>query len=154
MSRPSEPKTSVLGVVQPFAEPVIGWLSPFVEKAWTLTESAIRRAIAAVMAGYLWITSPIRRALTPSVGYDELAAFERGYVSKKAASKLRGLAPFTPYRKDSPRVASAPNPFQFAILTGLNRLGKHVYGGTVPAATIAKRRAANKAARAARKAGR
>ena len=35
---------------------------------------------------------------------------------------------------------------------GRNRL--HVYGGTVPEATVAKRRAANKAARAARRAGR
>lgn len=42
-----------------------------------------------------------------------------------------------------------PSPFSRAILQGLQ--GKHVYGGTVPAATTAKRRAANKAARASRR---
>lgn len=45
-----------------------------------------------------------------------------------------------------------PNRFQFAILVGLNRLGKHVYGGTVPEAVKAKRRRVNKAARKARRA--
>ncbi|WIC90206.1 hypothetical protein SEA_VROOMVROOM_56 [Arthrobacter phage VroomVroom] len=45
-----------------------------------------------------------------------------------------------------------PNKFQFAILVGLNRLGKHVYGGTVPEAVKAKRRKVNKAARRARRA--
>jgi len=47
-------------------------------------------------------------------------------------------------------------------LLALNALAKgyngrplaHVYAGTVPEATVAKRRAANKAARAARRAGR
>lgn len=43
------------------------------------------------------------------------------------------------------------NPYQFKILVGLNRLGKHIYGGTVPAAEIAKRRAKNKVARASRR---
>lgn len=45
-------------------------------------------------------------------------------------------------------------PFQRQILFALNRTGKHVYAGTVDPATIAKRRKANKAARAARRAGR
>lgn len=40
------------------------------------------------------------------------------------------------------------------ILIGLNRLGKPMYEGTVPAEEIARRRAANKRARAARKANR
>ena len=40
--------------------------------------------------------------------------------------------------------------FQQAILGGLQQ-GKHVYGGTVPPATIAKRRAANKIARRSRR---
>lgn len=46
------------------------------------------------------------------------------------------------------------SPFQRLILAGLNRTGKHIYAGTVPAATKARRRAANKAARKARKAAR
>lgn len=37
------------------------------------------------------------------------------------------------------------------ILQGLNTHRKHVYAGTVPAATVAKRRAKDKAARKARK---
>ncbi|WGH21410.1 hypothetical protein SEA_EMOTION_61 [Arthrobacter phage Emotion] len=49
---------------------------------------------------------------------------------------------------------TAPNPFQFAILVGLNRTGKHVYAGTVPASVKARRRKAGKAAKAARKAAR
>jgi len=43
------------------------------------------------------------------------------------------------------------NPFQFAILRGLNRLGKHVYGGTVTAEEKARRRKANKTARLSRR---
>ena len=46
------------------------------------------------------------------------------------------------------------NPFQAKILFGLNFLGKHVYAGTVSAAEKAKRRAADKAARKARRAAR
>jgi hypothetical protein len=43
-----------------------------------------------------------------------------------------------------------PPPAGLAILGALNRLGKHVYAGTVPAATVSRRRAANKAARRSR----
>jgi hypothetical protein len=46
------------------------------------------------------------------------------------------------------------NRFQRTILFGLNRMGKHIYAGTVPASTIAKRRAANKVARASRRTNR
>lgn len=45
----------------------------------------------------------------------------------------------------------ALNHYQRAILYALNRTGKHVYAGTVPAATIANRRAKSKAARLARR---
>lgn len=45
-----------------------------------------------------------------------------------------------------------PSPFAVAILGGLQ--GRHIYAGTVPAKVIARRRAANKAARAARRAHR
>lgn len=45
-------------------------------------------------------------------------------------------------------------PYGVAILLELNRSGRHIYEGTVPATVVAKRRAKNKAARAARKAGR
>ena len=41
-----------------------------------------------------------------------------------------------------------------AILLALNALNKHIYEGTVAPATIAKRRAKNKAARKARRAAR
>jgi len=44
--------------------------------------------------------------------------------------------------------------FQRRILAGLNMTGKHVYAGTVDPAEKARRRAANKAARKARRAGR
>ncbi|MCZ9884656.1 hypothetical protein [Arthrobacter sp. B2a2-09] len=46
------------------------------------------------------------------------------------------------------------NIFQKRVLFGLNRLGKHIYAGTVDPAVKAKRRAAGKAARKARKASR
>lgn len=41
-----------------------------------------------------------------------------------------------------------------AILMALNLTGRHIYAGTVPAATVAKRRQRNKAARIARRAHR
>ena len=50
--------------------------------------------------------------------------------------------------------ATEPNPTQLAILGAMQGPSKHVYAGTVPAAVKAKRRAANKAARASRKANR
>lgn len=43
------------------------------------------------------------------------------------------------------------NPYQFRILLGLNRLGKHIYGGTVDPVEKARRRKANKVARASRR---
>lgn len=46
------------------------------------------------------------------------------------------------------------SPYGLAILLELNRSGRHVYEGTVPAAIKARRRAVNKRARAARKAAR
>lgn len=52
------------------------------------------------------------------------------------------------------RVYVAPSPYAIRILLGLNRTGKHIYAGTVPAATIAKRRARNKVARASRRVNR
>ncbi len=38
-----------------------------------------------------------------------------------------------------------------AILIGLNRTGRHMYGGTVPPAEVERRRAKNKAAKRARR---
>lgn len=43
------------------------------------------------------------------------------------------------------------NSYQQALLISLNRGAKHIYGGTVPAAVVAKRRAKDKAARVARR---
>jgi hypothetical protein len=40
------------------------------------------------------------------------------------------------------------------ILLGLNRTGKHIYGGTVPYAETQRRRKANKTARASRRTNR
>lgn len=40
------------------------------------------------------------------------------------------------------------------ILMALGKLGKHVYGGTVPPAVVAHRRTANKVARASRRTNR
>lgn len=45
-------------------------------------------------------------------------------------------------------------PFQRVILFGLNQTGKHIYEGTVDPVVKARRRAANKRARVARRAGR
>ena len=58
---------------------------------------------------------------------------------------------------DSTAAASAApllpevNPYQFRILLGLNRTGKHIYAGTVSASEKARRRAANKVARVSRR---
>lgn len=49
---------------------------------------------------------------------------------------------------------SAPQSERLGLLLALNRTGKHIYEGTVPAAVKAKRRAAGKRAKAARKASR
>ncbi len=60
-----------------------------------------------------------------------------------------------PFNDDIARIAAGHRfSFGFAILRGLNRLGKHVYAGTVPAAEVARRRAKNKVAKASRKANR
>ena len=41
--------------------------------------------------------------------------------------------------------------YQFQLLLAMNRLGKHIYSGTVSSKTVAKRRAKNKVARKQRK---
>lgn len=46
------------------------------------------------------------------------------------------------------------NTFQRCILFALQRTGRHVYAGTVPAPVKTRRRAASKAARIARRANR
>lgn len=43
------------------------------------------------------------------------------------------------------------NPYQFRILVALNRLGKHIYSGSVSAEDKAGRRAKNKIARQSRR---
>lgn len=50
--------------------------------------------------------------------------------------------------------ASGPSPASLVTLAALNRSGQHIYGGTVPAHVVARRRAANKVARASRRANR
>ena len=47
-----------------------------------------------------------------------------------------------------------PDDRGLAILVALGKRGKHVYGGSVPAVEVQRRRAANKAARASRRANR
>lgn len=47
-----------------------------------------------------------------------------------------------------------PSTWGLTILVGLGRAGKHVYGGTVPAETVTKRRQANRVARKSRKVNR
>lgn len=47
-----------------------------------------------------------------------------------------------------------PTAWSLAILTGLGRRGKHVYGGSVPAGVVADRRRKNKVARASRRTNR
>lgn len=44
-----------------------------------------------------------------------------------------------------------PNAYQFRILAALNKMGYHIYGGTVDPQVVAKRRAANKVARVSRR---
>lgn len=50
-------------------------------------------------------------------------------------------------------IAKAESP-STKMLLAMAATGKHIYGGTVPAAVVARRRARNKRARAARKAAR
>ena len=50
--------------------------------------------------------------------------------------------------------ALKPNPYQLTILLALNKLGKHIYSGSVSPAEVARRRKANKVAKAQRKANR
>ena len=47
-----------------------------------------------------------------------------------------------------------PNSYALTILLAMNRMGKHIYEGTVPTKVVAKRRKANKKARAQRKVNR
>lgn len=61
----------------------------------------------------------------------------------------------------SPQFTSiAPTPFEgptgyaLTILYAMNRMGKHIYSGTVPAHVIKKRRAAGRVAKAQRKTNR
>ena len=54
----------------------------------------------------------------------------------------------------SQKAESNPSPARRAMLLALNYTGKNIYQGTVPAAVKARRRAANKAARRARRSGR
>ena len=49
------------------------------------------------------------------------------------------------------KIMEGPHSYALTLLYAMNRLGKHVYGGTVPSAVVAKRRAANKRAKAQRK---
>jgi hypothetical protein len=49
---------------------------------------------------------------------------------------------------------TGPSRNQLGLLLALNRLGKHIYGGTVPKQDKQQRRAAGKRARASRKANR
>jgi len=50
--------------------------------------------------------------------------------------------------------STEPDPYAVSILWALQSTGKHVYAGTVPAHVKARRRAANKVAKASRKANR
>lgn len=50
-----------------------------------------------------------------------------------------------------PAATPEPSPTSVGLLYALNGSGKHIYGGTVPAEVVARRRAANRAARAARR---
>lgn len=49
------------------------------------------------------------------------------------------------------RAESVSQPYGLAILLALNRTGKHIYAGTVPAHVKAARRAKNKVARYSRR---
>lgn len=58
----------------------------------------------------------------------------------------------TPQVEDT--ISAQRTPYGVAILLGLNRTGRHIYEGTVPAVTKAARRRKNKAVRSARRANR
>ena len=53
-----------------------------------------------------------------------------------------------------PRAAHRDGPFGFALLNGLGVFDKHVYGGTVDPAEVARRRRRNRAARVSRRVNR
>lgn len=48
-------------------------------------------------------------------------------------------------------MTDTPNNYQLHILMALNRLGKHIYSGSVDPVEIARRRKANKVPRASRR---
>jgi hypothetical protein len=77
---------------------------------------------------------------TPGLGAAIASTFEAATEAVQGLSS-RLTAPLFP---ESTR-------YQRSILFGLNRHGKHVYAGTVPADEVARRRAANRRARAARR---
>lgn len=54
-------------------------------------------------------------------------------------------------RQKPDMVTAQQTPYGVQILLGLNRTGRHIYEGTVPAATVQRRRTRNKAARKARR---
>ena len=57
-------------------------------------------------------------------------------------------------QQTAPRESAAASPYGVMILAALGAKGKHVYGGTVPAATRRHRREVNRRARAARRVNR
>ncbi|MFD0044726.1 hypothetical protein ACFVGV_06000 [Pseudarthrobacter scleromae] len=102
------------------------------------------------------VQAPFRKAIEAlwEVVRDVLAPAFRRLVD--ALSYLHNRPKRKPliHNGKKPKKMIPENTFQTKILFGLNFLGKHVYGGTVSAATKAKRRAMNKAARKARRTAR
>lgn len=50
--------------------------------------------------------------------------------------------------------STTPDSRGLAVLLGLQKMGRHIYAGTVPSAEVARRRTANKVARWSRRANR
>ncbi|MFJ8815460.1 hypothetical protein [Amycolatopsis thermoflava] len=80
-----------------------------------------------------------------------LGPAHEGYVSVRFADGTENAFPADAVTPDAPK-PSAPSPsaFAIAVLLGLQSQ-RHVYGGTVPAETVARRRAKNRAARRSRR---
>ena len=81
----------------------------------------------------------------------------KGFVTDAAKVADKGKAPVTtiPAEKSNaqadPVELAAINPYQLTILLALNKLGRHIYSGSVAPGEKARRRKANKVARTQRK---
>lgn len=104
---------------------------------------------------------PMNRATRRARATSNRAASRAALAEVRAAVSAEAVAQYRrdrravaglpePKLQSTPAPVAAPTPYALAILGGLTRTGRHVYGGTVAAAEKARRRVANRTARSAR----